>query len=56
MPDNSLPLDGEVEIDNVVYDIADVYPDLRIDPTNIADQLAEQPALYARWKIGRAHV
>ena len=48
VPDN-LPLDGEIEIDDVTYDIADVYPDLRIDPSNIADQLAEQSALYARW-------
>ena len=46
---NNLPLDGEIEIDDVTYDIADVYPDLRIDPGNIADQLAEQSALYARW-------
>lgn len=44
-----LPINSEVTVDGVKYDMDEVYPDLRVDPVHIRDQLTEQPALYAYW-------
>lgn len=44
-----LPVDAKVEVDGVEYDLDEVYPDLRIDPTHIIDQLGDHAALYAYW-------
>ena len=44
-----LPVDAKVEVDGTTYDINEVYPDLRVDPVHIREQLTEQAALYAYW-------
>lgn len=46
---NKLPVDAVVKVDGVEYDLNEVYPDLRIDPVHIREQLTEQAALYAYW-------
>lgn len=49
MSPRGLPIDAEVEVDGVKYDLDEVYPDLRIDPTHVVDQLGDHAALYAYW-------
>lgn len=49
MPRPKLPVDAKVEVEGIIYDLDEVYPDLRIDPTHIIDQLSEHAAKYAYW-------
>lgn len=44
-----LPIDTKVKVDGVTYDLDEVYPDLRIDPTHVVEQLSNHAALYAYW-------
>ncbi len=44
-----LPVDAEVKVDGVSYDLDEVYPDLRVDPVHVIEQLSEHAALYAYW-------
>ncbi|KKK79411.1 hypothetical protein LCGC14_2833800, partial [marine sediment metagenome] len=49
MAPKGLPVDATVEVDGVEYDLDEVYPDLRIDPTHVVEQLSDHAALYAYW-------
>lgn len=44
-----LPVDARVDVDGVTYDLDEVYPDLKIDPVHVIDQLSDQAALYSYW-------
>ncbi len=44
-----LPVDARVTVDGVIHDLDEVYPDLRVDPVHVIEQLSEHAALYAYW-------
>lgn len=47
----NLPVDGSIKIDGVEFDLDALYPDLRVDPTHIIQQLTEQPSVYGYWSV-----
>lgn len=51
MAPRGLPVDAKVNVDGVKYDLDEVYPDLRIDPTHVVEQLSDHAALYAYWSV-----
>jgi hypothetical protein len=47
----SLPVDGEIKVDGVPFDLDEAYAALKVDPTHVIEQLTEQPSLYSYWSI-----
>lgn len=46
-----LPVEGEITVDGVPFDLDSAYDELKIDPTHIIEQLTDQPTLYAYWSV-----
>lgn len=46
-----LPIDGEIKMQGVPFQLDDAYLALKIDPNHVIDQLVEQPSLYSYWSI-----
>ena len=46
-----LPVDGEIKVAGVPFDLDEAYDALRVDPTHVIDQLSEQPSLYSYWSV-----
>lgn len=46
-----LPVDGEITVDGVPFDLDEAYDALKIDPTHVVEQLTDQPSLYAFWSV-----
>ena len=46
-----LPVEGEIKIDGVPFDLDEAYNALKVDPTHIIEQLTEQPSLYSYWSV-----
>lgn len=46
-----LPVEGEIRVDGVTFDLDSAYDELKIDPTHIIQQLTDQPTLYAYWSV-----
>jgi hypothetical protein len=47
----NLPVDGEIKVDGVPFDLDEAYAALKVDPTHVIEQLTEQPALYSYWSV-----
>ncbi len=47
----SLPVDGEIKVDGVLFDLDEAYAALKIDTTHVIEQLTEQPSLYSYWSV-----
>lgn len=47
----NLPVDGVIKIDGVEFDLDELYPDLRVDPAHVIQQLTEQPSIYGYWSV-----
>lgn len=46
-----LPVEGEIRVDGVPFNLDEAYESLKIDTTHVIDQLTEQPSLYAYWSV-----
>lgn len=46
-----LPVEGEITVDGVSFDLDGAYDELKIDSTHIIEQLTDQPTLYAYWSV-----
>jgi hypothetical protein len=47
----NLPVDGEIKIDGVPFDLDEAYAALKVDPVHVIEQLTDQPSLYSYWSI-----
>ncbi len=47
----NLPVEGEITVDGVPFDLDEAYDALKIDPTHVIEQLTDQPSLYSYWSV-----
>jgi hypothetical protein len=47
----NLPVEGEITVDGVPFDLDEAYAALKVDPTHVIEQLTEQPSLYSYWSV-----